>query len=97
MGMGGLRDSCCGTRHWNCRTTELYEHVVRNNEGKLGFRGSLLVRSGTYTGRAAKDKHVVDHPETREHVWWNVTDSARAHNYFSDSVGSNSGTFPGCT
>ncbi|RJR26059.1 MAG: phosphoenolpyruvate carboxykinase [Desulfobacteraceae bacterium] len=56
--------------HWNNSTPELYEHAIRRYEGQIAHLGPLVVSMGQHTGRAAKDKYVVDEPETTEHIWW---------------------------
>ena len=55
---------------WNLPTPRLYEHVIRNREGYLGHLGALVVRTGHFTGRAVKDKFVVDDATTHDRVWW---------------------------
>jgi phosphoenolpyruvate carboxykinase (ATP) len=54
----------------NLSTAELYEHAVRNGEGIIAAHGSLVVRTGTHTGRSPKDKFVVREPSSRAKVWW---------------------------
>jgi len=56
--------------YWNLNTPELYEHVVRNREGHIVHLGPIVTRTGLHTGRAAKDKFIVEEPENREKVWW---------------------------
>ncbi|MDX8401888.1 MAG: phosphoenolpyruvate carboxykinase (ATP) [Mariprofundaceae bacterium] len=51
-------------------TPTLYEHAVRNREGHLAHMGALVVRTGHFTGRAVKDKFIVDEPGSHDHVWW---------------------------
>jgi len=48
----------------------LYERVLRRREGHLSHRGPLVVRTGYYTGRAAKDKFIVEEASSREEIWW---------------------------
>jgi len=48
----------------------LYEHVIRNREGHLAHMGALVVRTGHFTGRAVKDKFIVDDPTSHDKVWW---------------------------
>jgi len=55
---------------WNLPTPTLYEHAIRNNECHLAHMGALVVRTGQYTGRAVKDKFIVDEPTSNKHVWW---------------------------
>jgi len=59
-----------GDVHWNNNTPTLYEEIVRNGEGHLVHLGPVVVRTGLHTGRAAKDKFIVDEPESRDLVWW---------------------------
>ena len=56
--------------YWNTPTPALYERVIRRREGHLAHLGPLLVRTGYYTGRAAKDKFIVEEPSSQGKVWW---------------------------
>ncbi|MFQ5519449.1 MAG: phosphoenolpyruvate carboxykinase (ATP) [Mariprofundus sp.] len=56
--------------HWNLPTPSLYEHVIRNREGHLAHLGALVVRTGHFTGRAVKDKFIVDDAAAHDRVWW---------------------------
>ncbi len=56
--------------YWNLSTAALYEHAIQRYEGHLSHLGPLVVSMGQHTGRAAKDKYVVDEPETTDDVWW---------------------------
>jgi len=55
---------------WDLPTPRLYEHAIRNREGHLAHMGALVVRTGHFTGRAVKDKFVVDEAGSRDHIWW---------------------------
>jgi len=55
---------------WDLPTPRLYEHAIRNHEGHLAHRGALVVRTGHFTGRAVKDKFIVDEPGSHDKVWW---------------------------
>jgi len=55
---------------WNLPTPRLYEHVIRNREGHLAHLGALVVRTGHFTGRAVKDKFIVDDASSHDKVWW---------------------------
>jgi phosphoenolpyruvate carboxykinase (ATP) len=59
-----------GTVHWNLSTPALYEHAIHRYEAHVSHLGPLVVNMGQHTGRAAKDKYVVDQPETRDEIWW---------------------------
>lgn len=67
----GIRN--IGQAHWNLRTTVLYEHIIRRQEGHLAHLGPIIVRTGIHTGRAAKDKYIVKEPDTEEQIWWHAS------------------------
>jgi phosphoenolpyruvate carboxykinase (ATP) len=55
---------------WNLTTAPLVEHAVRRGEGLLAKDGPLVVRTGKFTGRSAKDKFIVRNSVTEDTVWW---------------------------
>jgi phosphoenolpyruvate carboxykinase (ATP) len=59
-----------GQVHWNLSTPSLYEYALRRYEGQMAHLGPLVVSMGQHTGRAAKDKYIVDEPETTNDIWW---------------------------
>lgn len=59
-----------GEVYWNLTTSALYEKAIRRYEGNIAHLGPLLVCMGQHTGRAAKDKYVVDEPQTTGDIWW---------------------------
>jgi len=59
-----------GQVYWNLSTPALYEYAIRRFEGLIAHLGPFVVRMGQHTGRAAKDKYVVDEPSTTENIWW---------------------------
>ncbi|MCB2229573.1 phosphoenolpyruvate carboxykinase [bacterium] len=56
--------------HWNHNTPLLYEDIIKNGEGHLMHLGPIAVRTGLHTGRAAKDKFIVEEPSSKDNVWW---------------------------
>jgi phosphoenolpyruvate carboxykinase (ATP) len=56
--------------YWNLSTPALYEYAVRRHEGRVAHLGPLVLSMGQHTGRAAKDKVVVDEPQTSGDIWW---------------------------
>jgi len=56
--------------YWNNSTPELYEHSIRRYEGQIAHLGPLVVSMGQHTGRAAKDKYIVNEPNTSGDIWW---------------------------
>ncbi len=62
--------------HWNHNTPILYEDIVKNGEGCVAHLGPIVVRTGLHTGRAAKDKFIVEEPESKDKVWWGKVNKA---------------------
>jgi phosphoenolpyruvate carboxykinase (ATP) len=56
--------------HWNLSAPGLVELALRRREGHLAENGSLVVRTGQFTGRSPKDKYVVREPGTESTVNW---------------------------
>lgn len=56
--------------HWNLGTSQLVEFAVQRNEGMLSKNGSLVVRTGQFTGRSPKDKFVVRDARTAATIDW---------------------------
>ncbi|MBZ0130784.1 MAG: phosphoenolpyruvate carboxykinase [Rhodobacteraceae bacterium] len=65
MGITGLGDI-----HYNDIEPSLVEKALRRGEGTLGKGGSLLVTTGTHTGRSPQDKFVVETPSVAGQIWW---------------------------
>ena len=65
QGISGL-----GRVYYNLREPALVEEALKRGEGTLGKGGSLLVTTGTHTGRSPKDKFVVRTPSVDGTIWW---------------------------
>ena len=65
MGISGLANV-----HYNLIEPNLVEQSLLRGEGTLGKGGSLLVETGTHTGRSPKDKFVVRSPLVEDTIWW---------------------------
>jgi phosphoenolpyruvate carboxykinase (ATP) len=59
-----------GSVHRNLTTPVLYEEAVRRHEATVAHLGPLVVRTGQYTGRSAKDKYIVREPGSEDRIWW---------------------------
>ncbi|HWL47086.1 MAG TPA: phosphoenolpyruvate carboxykinase (ATP), partial [Sphingomonadaceae bacterium] len=64
------------TLHWNRGVAPLVEEAIRRGEGLLAKDGPLVVKTGRYTGRAAKDKFFVRDAETEDTIWWSDTNKS---------------------
>ena len=65
LGLDGYR-----TAYWNLPPEAYYEESIFRGEGRLSKAGTLLVRSGQHTARAASDKFIVEEETTREQISW---------------------------
>ncbi len=54
----------------NLSVAALVEHAVMRGEAQLASNGSLVVRTGRYTGRSPRDKFVVARPEYESLIDW---------------------------
>jgi phosphoenolpyruvate carboxykinase (ATP) len=49
----------------------LYEEAIRHDRrAAISDTGALIAYSGEKTGRSPKDKHIVRHPHSADHIWW---------------------------
>jgi phosphoenolpyruvate carboxykinase (ATP) len=57
--------------HRNLPPSALYEHAIRyDKDASIAENGALVAYSGIKTGRSPKDKRVVEHPASKNDVWW---------------------------
>ena len=55
----------------NASPALLYEEAIEYERGTaIADTGALIVRSGKRTGRSPRDKRIVEHPESRDKIWW---------------------------
>ncbi len=55
---------------WNLTPSELYEEIIKNDEGILSNDYAIRIVTGEYTGRSPKDKFLVDQPSIHEDIDW---------------------------
>jgi phosphoenolpyruvate carboxykinase (ATP) len=55
---------------WNLPTAMLVQLAVARGEGALVAKGALSASTGRHTGRAPRDRFIVEHPEIRGDVEW---------------------------
>ena len=72
------------TIHANLGTAQLVEHAIGNGEGRLAAHGPLVVETGKYTGRSAKDKLIVRDTETENTVWWGDVNRGMSPEHFAN-------------
>ena len=55
----------------NAAPAVLYEEALRYDPtAAITSSGALAIRSGAKTGRSPGDKRIVEHPESKEDIWW---------------------------
>ena len=69
--------------HANLGTAPLVEAAVRGSEGLLAAEGPLVVETGKFTGRSAKDKFIVRDAETENSVWWGAVNQPMTPAHFA--------------
>jgi phosphoenolpyruvate carboxykinase (ATP) len=59
-----------GPVHYNLTEPLLMQAAVARGEGEIGEGGTLLVSTGSHTGRSPRDKFVVRDPAVEPNIWW---------------------------
>lgn len=54
----------------NLPIKSLVDNILKNKEGNIGPKGSVLVDTGIYTGRSPKDKYIVEESTSKNKIWW---------------------------
>jgi phosphoenolpyruvate carboxykinase (ATP) len=55
----------------NLAPATLYAEAIREDEKcDISDTGALIAYSGDKTGRSPKDKRIVEHPESKNDIWW---------------------------
>lgn len=73
-----------GETHWNYNTPALYEEIIRNGEGRIAHDGPIVLMTGAHTGRAAKEKFIVDEQENHDKVWWGKVNKSISEEVFEN-------------
>jgi phosphoenolpyruvate carboxykinase (ATP) len=68
--------------YWNLGAPQLLEHAVQRHEGSLAANGSLVVRTGQFTGRSPKDKFIVRDEATEHQVQWGPVNQPMSEDQF---------------
>ena len=80
LGLNKVGINEASTIFYNLSYDELYDHEVNYTgddygKGTKTRMGAVAVDTGKFTGRSAKDKYIVEHPESKNNVWWAGTGS----------------------
>ena len=65
--------------HRNLPASALYEHAIRfEKDASIAENGALIAYSGVKTERSPKDKRVVEHPDSKNDIWWGPVNIRRS-------------------
>ena len=55
----------------NAMPAKLYQEALAYEaDAAIADSGALMVRSGEKTGRSPNDKRIVEHPDSKNYIWW---------------------------
>ena len=55
---------------YNLNDSALVNQAISRKEGQIGYGGAFFVKTGTHTGRSARDKFIVREEKTEKNIWW---------------------------
>ncbi|WP_159018135.1 phosphoenolpyruvate carboxykinase (ATP) [Algibacter sp. L3A6] len=62
--------------NWNLSPEELQKIAVAEGSGEETANGTLVIKTGKFTGRSPQDRFIVKDDYTTERVWWGKTNKA---------------------
>ena len=68
----------------NLSVERLIEKTIKNSEGNIGMNGSLMVDTGSFTGRSPNDKYFVDEDSSSDNLWWGPVNRKIDKNIFNE-------------
>ena len=77
LGIRHVNDAC-----FNLGAAQLLERAIQRREGHLSSNGSLVVRTGQFTGRSPKDKFIVRDEITDSTVQWGAVNQPMSEAHF---------------
>lgn len=55
----------------NASPAKLYANAVSYDKGAaISDQGALILQSGSKTGRSPRDKRIIEHPDSKDNIWW---------------------------
>ena len=73
--------------HFNLGPARLYELSLSQSGARLAYGGALVVTTGVHTGRAPKDKFIVDEESCHDRIWWGEVNAAMSEAHFDRLYG----------
>jgi phosphoenolpyruvate carboxykinase (ATP) len=81
-GLDGLGIRHVNEAYCNLGAAQLLERAIQRREGHLASNGSLVVRTGQFTGRSPKDKFIVRDEITDSTVQWGAVNQPMSESHF---------------
>jgi phosphoenolpyruvate carboxykinase (ATP) len=85
-----------GDVYWNLGAARLVEEALHRGEGRLAANGSLLVRTGQYTGRSPKDRFIVSDPRSEKDIDWGEVNQPMSPPHFERLLQKTRAYLQGC-
>ncbi len=60
------------TAYWNLNPSQLIKETLQKNQGTLAANGTLVIKTGKFTGRSPLDRFIVKDDLTTQSVDWNT-------------------------
>lgn len=70
LGLDKYGISYSGEINHNLSYDDIAKHEGANNEGVFASNGTFVCETGKFTGRSPKDKYIVEHPDSKDNLWW---------------------------
>jgi len=74
--------NCEGNVYYNLSIPELYEEVIRREEGIMGQGGTLVAYTGSHTGRSPADRFIVKEESSEKNILWGAVNKPIEEKYF---------------
>ncbi len=71
-----------GKVYYNLPVPELYEEIVRREEGIIAEGGTLVAYTGAHTGRSPQDRFIVKEPASEEYILWGAVNKPISREHF---------------
>ena len=71
-----------GKVYYNLPVPELYEEIVRREEGIIAEGGTLVAYTGAHTGRSPQDRFIVKEPGSEEDILWGAVNRPISREHF---------------
>ena len=68
--------------HYQLSADQLISKTVEANQGTISSTGALIIKTGKFTGRSAKDRDIVKDDITTDLVWWGDINIPISSKYF---------------